>query len=293
MKMPTFTYHRPTTVAEAVALLAEHEGAKVLAGGQSLLPLMALRLSQPEHLIDIGRVAGLADITVADGGVTIGALVRHATAEDSPTVAEHAPLVAAAMPLIGHRAIRNRGTVCGSLAHADPAAEMPAIALAARARLTAQSVRGTRTIDAADFFDGYLSSALEPDELLVSVSFPAPETRSGQAVVELSRRFGDYALVGVATSITLADDGTVKAAALAYFGAASTPLRVDDAESSLLGKVPTADVMAAAAAITADRLDPPDDNHASRAYRKHLAGVLTRRALTEAASKAAMKMQVR
>ncbi len=293
MKMPTFTYHRPTTVAEAVALLAEHEGAKVLAGGQSLLPLMALRLSQPEHLIDIGRVVGLADITVADGGVTIGALVRHATAEDSAIVAEHAPLVAAAMPLIGHRAIRNRGTVCGSLAHADPAAEMPTVALVANARLTAQSVRGTRTIDAADFFDGYLSSVLEPDELLLAAYFPTPETRSGTAVVELSRRYGDYALVGVAVEAQLADDGTVCAAGLAYFGAASTPIRVADAEASLLGRVPTADVIAEAAAIVADRLDPPDDNHASRAYRKHLAGVLTRRAITEAASKAAMKVQVR
>ena len=286
MKMPTFTYHRPTTVAEAVALLAEHEGAKVLAGGQSLLPLMALRLSQPEHLIDIGRVAGLADITVAGGGLTIGALVRHAAAEDSTVVAEHAPLITLAMPQLGHRAIRNRGTICGSLAHADPAAEMPAIALAAGARLTAQSVRGSRTIAAADFFDGYLSSALEPDELLVAAYFPTPATRSGHAVVELSRRFGDYGLVGVATAVHMAADATINSVALAYFGAASTPVRVTDAEASLLGRAPTAQTIAEAAAIAADRLDPPDDNHASRAYRKHLAGVLTRRALTEAVSKA-------
>ncbi len=286
MKIPRFTYHRPESVDEVLALLAEHEGAKVLAGGQSLLPLMALRLSEPEHLVDIGRVAGLDGIADDDGGVQIGALVRHAQAEDSSHVRRSAPLLAQALPHVGHRAIRNRGTVCGSLAHADPAAELPSVAVAAGAALVVRSVRGERVVDAPSFFEGYLTSSMEPDELLVAVRFPAWSTTAGAAVVELSRRHGDYALVGLAARVDLAGDGTVGACALAYFGVSSVPERVDEAEAALVGRTPSPGVLAEVAAIVADRLRPPDDNHASAAYRKHVAGVLTRRGLAQAVAAA-------
>jgi aerobic carbon-monoxide dehydrogenase medium subunit len=286
MKTPPFTYHRPESVDEALRVLAEHDDAKVLAGGQSLVPLMALRLGQPDHLVDIGRLNDLAYIREYDGGVAVGALTRHAEVEDSALVASHAPLVAKAMRHIGHRAIRNRGTVCGSLAHADPAAELPAVALAADATFVVQSVRGERWVPAGLFFQGYLSSALDGDEMLTEVRFPAGAPRSGTAVVELARRFGDYALAGVASIVSLAADGTIASCALSFFGVASTPVRVADAESSLVGRAPTADTFADAAAIVSKRLSPPDDAHGSSAYRKHLAGVLTRRALTEATENA-------
>ena len=283
MKPATFTYHRPGSVAEALTALAEHDDAKVLAGGQSLVPLMALRLSQPDHLVDIGRLTDLGEIrALDDGGVAIGALARHADVEDSALVAVRAPLVQRAMRHIGHRAIRNRGTVCGSLAHADPAAELPAVALATGAVFIARSVRGERQIRASDFFEGYLSNALLGDELLTEVRFPAWPERAGASVVELSRRHGDYALVGVAAIVELAADGTVAASALSFFGVAGTPVRVTEAETRLVGKRPTSEAFAEAARVVSEQLDPPDDNHGSRAYRKHLAGVLTKRALIEA-----------
>jgi aerobic carbon-monoxide dehydrogenase medium subunit len=286
MKTPTFIYHRPETVDEALRVLADHEDAKVLAGGQSLVPLMALRLGQPDHLVDIGRLADLSYIREHEGGVAIGALARHADAEDSSLVASNAPLVAKAMRHIGHRAIRNRGTVCGSLAHADPAAELPAVALATDAMFVVRSVRGERWVPAALFFQGYLSSALEADEMLTEVRFPASAPRSGAAVVELSRRFGDYALAGVACLVALGSDGTVASCALSYFGVAATPVRVTQAESALIGRPPNAEAFTEAAAIVSEQLSPPDDAHGSSAYRKHLAGVLTRRALTEATDSA-------
>ena len=174
MKNPPFVYHRPDSLDTALALLAEHgDDAKVLAGGQSLLPTMALRLGPPEQLIDIGRVPGLDSIDVVDGEITIGALVRHATAEGSADIADNAPLIAQAMPLVGHRAIRNRGTVVGSIAHADPAAEMPAVVLATGATMLAASQAGSREIGADEFFEGYLTTSLRADELLTGVRFPA------------------------------------------------------------------------------------------------------------------------
>jgi aerobic carbon-monoxide dehydrogenase medium subunit len=282
MKTPTFTYHRPDTLDQALEILATFDDAKVLAGGQSLVPLMALRLGQPDHLVDISRLRDLAPIREHDGGLAIGALATHADAEDSPAVRSLAPLVHQAMPLIGHRAIRNRGTVCGSLAHADPAAELPAVALATDAMFVVRSVGVERHSPAAAFFQGYLDSALNANELLTEVRFPAwPATTHG-AVVELSRRHGDYALVGLAALVDLAADGTIARAALSFFGVASTPKRVLDAETALIGRRPNAAAFDVAAAIVSDRLEPPDDNHGSSAYRKHLAGVLTRRALVQA-----------
>ncbi len=287
MKMPAFAYHRPETLAEALALLAEHgPDAKVLAGGQSLLPLMALRLSQPDHIVDIGRLDELSGLREHDGGVAIGALVRHVEVEESDLVAESAPVLAEAMPYIGHRPIRSRGTVCGSLAHADPAAELPAVALALDATFVAKSAAGERIIPAADFFVSYLTSALADDELLTEVRFPAWAATAGGSVQELSRRHGDYALVGLVVAIdTGGEGGTISRAALAFLGAGPTPVRVAEAEAALLGARPGTGPFEEAARLVSEHLDPPADNHASAAYRRHVAGVLTRRGLDDAAAK--------
>ena len=284
--MPAFSYHRPSTVEEAIGLLAEYgSDAKVLAGGQSLVPLLALRLSHPEHLVDIGRIAGLDGVQDGPDGFTIGAAVRHADVELSPDTAKAAPLVAAAMPHIGHRAIRNRGTVCGSLAHADPAAELPAVALATGAELIARSSTGERRIPAADFFLGYLTSALDETEVLTAVRFPPWPGRTGWSVQEISRRHGDYALVGLAALVGLGDDGRIERAALSFFGAGATPVRVPQAEAVLVGERPDASAFAEAANVVTKSIDPPGDNHASAAYRAHVAGVLTKRCLAEAAGR--------
>ncbi|TMK38540.1 MAG: xanthine dehydrogenase family protein subunit M [Actinobacteria bacterium] len=285
--MPAFCYHRPATVEEAVGLLAEYGGdAKVLAGGQSLVPLLALRLSHPEHLVDIGRVDGLASVDDGPAGFTVGAGARHADVELSPVTERAAPLVAAAMPHIGHRAIRNRGTVCGSLAHADPAAELPAVALAVDAELIVRSSAGERTIPAADFFLGYLTSALDDTELLTAVRFPPWPPSTGWSVAEISRRHGDYALVGLAAVVGLGEGGRVQRAALSFLGAGATPVRVTEAERVLVGEHPDPAAFAEAADVVTKTIEPPGDNHATAAYRAHVAGVLTRRCLAEAAERA-------
>lgn len=283
MKNPPFNYHRPATLDEALALLAEHgDEAKILAGGQSLLPVMALRLGRPEHVIDIGAIPGLDSITVVNG-VSIGALVRHAQAEKSPEVAEHAPVVAAAMPHVGHRAIRNRGTVVGSIAHADAAAEMPAVCLALDSRMTISSSDGVRSVQAADFFQGYFTTAIEPHEMLTSVAFPQWAPTAGGTVVEVSRRHGDYAMVGLACVVD-APQGVIATAALAFFGVASTAIRIPEAEAVLIGNPPSAEAFAAAAAAVSSAIEPETDIHATAAYRRHIAGVLTRKGLAQATS---------
>ncbi len=284
MKNPPFNYHRPATVDEALALLATYgDEAKVLAGGQSLLPIMALRLGRPEHVVDIGTIADLKQTNTADG-VTFGAMVRHAEAEKSPEVARHAPLVAAALPHVGHRAIRNRGTVVGSIAHADPAAELPAVCLAAGATMTIASSRGTREVQADDFFEGYFSTAIEPHELLTQVHFPRWSETAGGSVVEISRRHGDYAMVGLAC-VADVQNGAIARAALSFFGVSSKPVRVTEAEEALVGKPPTEEAFAEAAAIVGRVLEPGGDIHATTQYRRHIAQVLTSRGLTEATSR--------
>ncbi|MGH3924351.1 MAG: FAD binding domain-containing protein [Pseudonocardiaceae bacterium] len=283
MKIPRFEYHRPESLDEVLVLLAEHgDDAKILAGGQSLLPMMALRLAAPAHLVDIGRVRGFGTVSLGDSReVTLGALVRQATAERSLDIAQHAPLVHDAAPQVAHRAIRTVGTVCGSIAHADPAAEMPAVALAAGATMVAKSTSGTREIAADHFFLGYLDTALRPDELLAEVRFPVwPATATG-AVVEVSRRHGDYALVGLACRVEI-DGPVITDAALAFFGVGTTPVRVAEAERGLAGQPPSDDVFAEAANVVSASLTPGEDIHASTGYRRHLAGVLTGRALTRA-----------
>ena len=286
MKAAPFVYHRPETLDEALALLAEHgDEAKVLAGGQSLIPLMALRMGRPGHVVDIGGIDGLAEIAVgSDGDVTLGPLVRHEQAKRSADLAKHAPLITETMPWVAHRAIRTQGTVLGSIAHADPAAEMPAVVLATGATMTVTSLRGTREIAADHFFQGYLDTALDADEILIGVTFPAWPANAAGSVTEVARRHGDYALVGLALRIEVAGD-IVTDAALSFFGAASTAIRVPVAEETLIDSPLTAETFDAVAQIVSSELEPPKDIHGTTAYRKHLAGVITRRGLASAAAK--------
>ena len=277
MKPPPFTYVAPESLDEAVHALAEHgEDAKVLAGGQSLIPLLSLRLARPTALIDLNRVGELSSIQV-NGSTTIGAMTRHRTVERSVEVAAQVPLLAAAVPYIGHAAIRTRGTIGGSVAHADPAAEMPAIALALDATVEATSTRGTRTIDAADFFLGYFTTALEPDEVLTKVTFPHSATGTGVSVQEMARRHGDFAMVAAVASV--AADGECR---IALINVADRPVRPREAEAAMKDGQPIADV----AALAVRDIEPLADLHATAAYRRSVAEVLVRRALTEAADRA-------
>lgn len=282
MKPAPFTYHAPGTVDDALGLLAEHgDDAKVLAGGQSLVPILALRLAAPAHLIDIGGVAGLDRID-RNGVLSIGATVTQRRAERSTEVRRWCPLLADALPCIAHPQIRNRGTVCGSLAHADPAAELPAVMLAVGASMTIAGPGGIRAVPADEFFVSYLETAVGSDELLLQVDVAAWPVGAGWSFLEISRRQGDFALVGAATLLQLAGDGTIAEARLAFTGVASTPVRVAPAEAALVGQPPDADAFAAAGAIVADTFEPPADVHATSDYRRHVGGVLTRRTLTQA-----------
>ena len=290
MKPAPFRYHAPDSLAEALALLAEHgSDAKPLAGGQSLVPAMNFRLARPAVLIDLNRIPGLAAIEPADGdapssngGLRLGAMTRQRAAELSPLVAERAPLLAEALPLVAHPQIRNRGTVGGSLAHADPAAELPAVALALGARLRAASTTGERTIAAADFFTGLMATALEPEELLVGIEIPPRPPRSGWSFVELARRHGDYALIGVAAGVTLAADGCYADSRIVLVSAGEIPVSAAGASAVLAGAEPTAEAARAAAETAAAEADPPGDIHASADYRRQLIRVLVRRALEAA-----------
>ncbi len=289
MKPPPFTYHRPGTLAEALDLLGEYgDEAKVLAGGQSLLPLLSLRLAHPAQLVDINRINGpLNQVGQADSGLTIGALVRQRAAEASPVVRAGCPLLAEALPLIGHTQIRNRGTVCGSLAHADPASELPAVALALEAQMVAQSrARGTRTIAADAFFRGYLTTALEPDELLTEFRLSAWPAGTGWSFQEVARRHGDFALVGVAATLRLDAAGTCQDVRLAAIGAGPGPLRGRAAEAALRGQPFSSESVTAAARELGIEVDPASDVQATAAYRRYVTVVLARRALEEAATRA-------
>ena len=286
MKLPQFDYEAPETVADAVGLLAEHQDeASVLAGGQSLIPLLALRLAQPAVLIDINGVEGLSGVSAADGWVTIGATTREYVAEESATIAESVPLLAAALPLIGHEAIRSRGTVGGSLAHADPAAELPAVARALNAEFVVRGPQGERVVPAAEWFEGYLTTSRGPDELLTEVRFLAARPGTGTSFQEVARRHGDFAMVGLATSVTL-NDGTITDARLAFAGVSDVPARATAAEELLEGERPTAELFDEAARVAAADIDPPSDLHGSAEYRKKVAAALVRRGLREAVGNA-------
>lgn len=289
MKPAPFAYHRPRSVEEALALLAEHGGeAKPLAGGQSLIPAMNFRLAQPAALIDLNGVAELSYVTDGNGSrVRIGAMTRQRAVERSAVVAARAPLLHETMPFIAHPQIRNRGTVGGSLAHADPAAELPAAMLVADARLRLRSVTDERWVPAADFFTGLLTTVLRPDELLVEIEVPALAARTGWAFHEIARRHGDYALVGVAATVTLDGEGRCREARLGFLSVGDGPVLAPHAAAVLVGEAPTPEAIAAAAhAAATEDIDPPEDIHASAAYRRQLAGVLARRALTQAVQRA-------
>lgn len=288
MKPAPFVYHRPDTLEEALDLLAEHGGeAKPLAGGQSLVPAMNFRLAEPAVLVDLNRIAVLAGIDVVDGGVRIGGMTRQRALEHSAVVARLAPLVTEAMPFVAHPPIRTRGTLGGSLAHADPAAELPAVMLALGATLGVRNRAGARAIPASAFFLGLFATSLAPDELVVDVTIPALAPGSGWAIDEVSRRHGDFALAGAAAVVTLDARGQVAHASIALVSLHDRAVRATEAERVLTGEAPT-DAAIHAAADAASRIDaePTSDLHASSAYRRHLAAVLVRRVLTRAAGRA-------
>ena len=286
MKLPPVDYEAPKTVSEAVGLLAEYQDdASVLAGGQSLIPLLALRLARPAVLIDINGLAELSGVSAANGWVAIGAMTREYVAEESGTVASAVPLLAAALPLIGHEAIRSRGTIGGSLAHADPAAELPAVARALDAEFVVRSQAGERVIAAADWFEGYLTTSRRPDELLVEVRFPAAGEGTGISFQEVARRHGDFAVAGLAASLTLSG-GAISDARLAFAGLSDMPVRAAGAEDLLAGERPSAELFEEAARRATEDLDPPADLHGSSDYRKKVAAALVRRGLPAAADNA-------
>jgi len=288
MKPPVFDYAAPSSLAEACALLIQHEGdAKVLSGGQSLVPLLNMRLARPAILVDLARVPDL-DYVRADGdALAIGAMTRQRTVELSPQVQAQHPLLHAGLLLIAHPQNRNQGTIGGSLAHADPAAELPALALALDATFEATSQGGTRTIAAPDFFLTYLTTSLEPTEILTAVRFPTLPRRTGWSILEVARRHGDFGLAGVVAIVGLAPDGRMASGRLVLFGVGATPIHAAGAEEMLAGQQADAALFAEVGAkAAADLEEPLTDVHASAEYRRDLARVLTGRALAEAAQRA-------
>ena len=284
MKPAPFTLHRPTTVPEAASLLAEHgDEAKPLAGGQSLVPMLALRLTRFEHLVDLNGVAELRTITTGDGALRIGAGVRQATVGRDPLIACEAALLARATPLIGHFQVRNRGTIGGSIAHADPASEYPAVALALDAAVELTSARGSRHVAGADFFTGTWMTVAEADELLTAVVVPrVTGARRGVAIEEVARRHGDFALAGATAVIDLDASDRVRHAAIAMFGMGSTPVRAPVAEQALVHYTRSEVELADVARLAVRDTEPPDDVHASAAYRTRVGAHLVERALTRA-----------
>ena len=287
MKPPRFDYFAPRTLDEALGLLASHgERAKVLAGGQSLIPLLNFRLAHPEALVDINRLTDLEYVRADDGGVVVGGLTRQHAVEQSELIRARVPIVAEACGLIGHLPIRHRGTIGGSLAHADPASELPAVAVALEAELALASAQGTRALAADRFFVGPLTTAIRTGELLTEVRIPALAARTGGAFVEMARRAGDFALVGVAALITLDGAGRCQRARIALGGVGPTPIRAVAAEEALIGQAPGGAALDEAAARAADATNPPSDLHASAAFRRKLARHFTREAIALAARRA-------
>ncbi len=288
MKPPPFEYGVAESVGEAVALLQRYDGeARVLAGGQSLVPLLNMRLARPAALIDLNRVRELDFVRASGNTITIGAMTRQRSVERSPDVQRQNALLHAATQNIGHPQIRNRGTMGGSLAHAHPASEYQAAAVALDARFTLAGPSGTRSVDAAEFFVTYLTTAIEPDEVLTEIAWPALSPGAGWSLIEVARRHGDFALAGVAATLTPDARGRCAEARIALFGVGPTALRARGAERTLTGAALEGGVFDEAAVSAEREIDePPSDVHASGEYRRHLVGVLTRRALREAAARA-------
>ena len=286
MKPPVFSYYDPRTVEEALSVLSEHaEDGKVLAGGQSLVPLLNFRLAQPEHVIDINGLGELAGIRRRDGVLRVGAMTRQSQMEHSELVARTWPLLTEALGYVGHAQIRNRGTVGGSVAHADPAAELPAAFLALDATFHARSRRGTRVIPAREFFVTHLTTTLEPDELLVEIEAPPVPAGTGYAFVEYARRHGDFALGGAAVLLGTDAGGTCRRASIALLAAAATPLRAAQAEQALIGSKVDEKAAAAAAERAVADINPTGDIHGSSEYRRGLIEVMVHRGILTAAAR--------
>ncbi|MBW7885390.1 MAG: xanthine dehydrogenase family protein subunit M [Caldilineaceae bacterium] len=289
MKPAPFSYFAPSDLAAALELLSHHGyDAKVLAGGQSLIPTMNFRLAQPQVLIDLNGIQELFYVKEErDGQLRIGAMTRQRTLECSDVIARHVPLLHGVMPFIAHVQIRNRGTIGGSLAHADPAAELPAVMVALNARFRLQSTHGERWVNAADFYIGLFTTELAPDEILTEIAVPSLPARSGWSMQEIARRHGDYALVGVAATVTLDGADRCQDVRLVYLSVGEGPTQALTATRTLIGEQATPDVIAAAAHAAAhDDIEPLGDIHATAAYRRHLVEVLGRRALQEAVARA-------
>jgi len=282
MKPARFDYHAPATIDEAIALLARYGGdAKVLAGGQSLMPMLNFRLARPAALVDVNRIPALAYIREDNGSVAFGAMTRQRTIEFSPVVAARLPLLREATRWVGHLPIRSRGTIGGSIAHADPSAEYPAVLTALGGEVIVQGPRGRRTVKAGDLFETYLTTTLAADELVVEVRLPAMPTGAGHAFEEFARRHGDFAIAGIAAMVARTDAGRLTVR-LASAGAGPVPIRLRAAEEILERDGLTAPAIEAAAARAAELVQPDSDVHASADYRRHLTRVLTARAVRRA-----------
>ena len=286
MKPAWFDYYAPRSLDEAVQVLADAgRDGRVLAGGQSLMPMLNCRILSPAALIDINRIEELNHLDVATDSLTLGALVRHADLLRNPEVAKGWPLLAEATTYVAHPAIRNRGTVCGSVSHNDPAAEQPSVLVTLEGTVVIAGKAGRRELPAEEFFTGLMSNALEADEMVVALRYPRPAAGTGTAFVEFARRLGDFALGGAAVTLTMRN-GTCEKARLTVVGMGEGPFRARAAEEALtgrkLGGKQTKDALAEAAAMVAAAVEPADDVHASASYRRHLAGVLTARALETA-----------
>jgi carbon-monoxide dehydrogenase medium subunit len=289
MKPASFEYYAPKTVDEALTHLQEHGwDAKALAGGQSLIPMMNFRLAQPSVLVDLNNIAELFYIRPdEDGSLKIGAMARHFQVEKDPLIAERAPLIAETLPKIGTTQIRNRGTFGGSIAHADPSAELPAIALALNAKYKLKSQSGERMVDASEFIIGMYTTLLEPEELLVEVDIPAMAPRTGWAIVEVARRPHDFALVGAVSVVTLDKNDICEQAKIILFSVSDQPVEAAKASQILIGQsLENGAIREAAQVASTEEIDPSSDIHATAEFRRHLANVLTQRAVEQAAVRA-------
>jgi carbon-monoxide dehydrogenase medium subunit len=285
MKLPPFDYACPTTLPEAIELLASHDGdAKAIAGGQSLVPMLAFRLAQPSLLVDLRKLADLRGIRISDAGVTLGAMVRWRDIEDDDRLETAHPLLKAAIAHVAHYQIRNRGTVGGSIAHADPAAEMPGIAITCDAEIAVVGKSGAHVIQAADFFQGALTTALTPDEIIVEIRLPAWPAGRRWGFQEFARRRGDFAMAAAAVFYDQDARGKARNAHVGVIGVGDRPLRLTAVEDVLNGESIDEATIAKADAATSAAVDPQDDIHASAAYRRSLVGTMVERALKNAAA---------
>ncbi len=288
MSLPAvFDYHPAKSVDEAIALLQQYgDDAKLLAGGHSLLPTMKLRLAQPAHLVDIGKIGGLSYIREENGAVAVGAMTTYTTIERSEVLSRHFALLPEGISVIGDPQVRNRGTIGGSVAHSDPAADMPGIVLALKADILVQGPNGVRTIKADDFFKGMFETALQPDEIITEIRFATPPARTGSAYMKLENKASHYALAGCAAVVSLGGDGTCSSASVVITGASVKATRASAVETALVGKKLDESTVAPATAHAADGLELLEDIHGSKAYRSQMTAVMVRRAVLRAVERA-------